>query len=97
MVWILSLFCLPMLPRLRDRRKPAGVRRGWRVARGNPAGIVRANAALQRGSFHQANPAPGRIRMFLLHAFADFLIPQWKRTHRVKRGGEMRCLSQSWR
>ena len=37
-------------------------------------------------------PRPGGIRMFLLHAFADFLIPQWKRTHRVKRGGEMRCL-----
>ncbi len=42
---------------------------------------------LQKGSFELADPARGRFRTFLLTSLQHFLSDQWKRAHRVKRGG----------
>ena len=48
---------------------------------------------LQRGRFRVADPGRGRFRTFLLHALEHFLINEWKRAHRLKRGGETPSLS----
>lgn len=43
---------------------------------------------LQKDYFQRANPARGRFRSFLLSSLDHFLVNQWKRSHRQKRGGE---------
>ncbi|HOX00826.1 MAG TPA: sigma-70 family RNA polymerase sigma factor [Candidatus Paceibacterota bacterium] len=48
---------------------------------------------LQKGGLRSANPGRGRFRTFLLHAIEHFLINEWKRAHRLKRGGGAQCLS----
>jgi RNA polymerase sigma factor (sigma-70 family) len=49
---------------------------------------------LRKGYFHLANPARGKFRTFLLHALEHFLVNEWKRAQRIKRGGgTMRLLS----
>jgi RNA polymerase sigma factor (sigma-70 family) len=48
---------------------------------------------LEKRSFTLADPARGRFRTFLLHALEHFLINEWKRAHRLKRGGEGHCMS----
>ncbi|HRZ58003.1 MAG TPA: sigma-70 family RNA polymerase sigma factor [Candidatus Paceibacterota bacterium] len=42
---------------------------------------------LQKKSFSLANPARGRFRTFLLKSLQHFLTDDWKRDHRLKRGG----------
>ncbi len=42
---------------------------------------------LEKSSFALADPARGRFRTFLLKSIQHFLADDWKRTHRVKRGG----------
>lgn len=48
---------------------------------------------MEKGSFGLADLARGRFRTFLLHALEHFLVNEWKRAHRIKRGGETTCLS----
>ena len=48
---------------------------------------------VEKGSFELADPARGRFRTFLLHALEHFLINEWKRAHRLKRGGGKPSLS----
>ena len=47
---------------------------------------------LEKRSIKLADPARGRFRTFLLHALEHFLINEWKRAHRLKRGGEGGCI-----
>ncbi|HEY5911395.1 MAG TPA: sigma-70 family RNA polymerase sigma factor [Verrucomicrobiae bacterium] len=47
---------------------------------------------LQKDYFRLADPARGRFRTFLLHALEHFVINEWKRAHRLKRGGGAVCL-----
>ena len=42
---------------------------------------------LEKKSFGLADPGRGRFRTFLLHALDHFLVNEWKRAHRFKRGG----------
>jgi len=42
---------------------------------------------LRKGGLRSAHPGRGRFRTFLLHAIEHFLINEWKRAHRLKRGG----------
>ena len=42
---------------------------------------------LEKKSFSVADPARGRFRTFLLKSLQHFLIDDWKRAHRLKRGG----------
>jgi RNA polymerase sigma factor (sigma-70 family) len=42
---------------------------------------------LNHGAFDKADPARGRFRTFLLKSFQHFLADDWKKTHRIKRGG----------
>ncbi len=42
---------------------------------------------LRKRSFSLADPARGRFRVFLLKSLQHFLADDWKRTHRLKRGG----------
>ncbi|HEY8961584.1 MAG TPA: sigma factor-like helix-turn-helix DNA-binding protein, partial [Luteolibacter sp.] len=44
-----------------------------------------------------ADPARGRFRAFLLGSFKNYLINEWQREHRLKRGGFARHLSVDWR
>jgi RNA polymerase sigma-70 factor (ECF subfamily) len=39
-----------------------------------------------------ADPKRGRFRTFLLHALEHFMINEWKRAQRLKRGGGVACL-----
>jgi RNA polymerase sigma-70 factor (ECF subfamily) len=48
---------------------------------------------LEKEYFHRASPARGRFRTFLLHSLQNFLVNEWKRTQRVKRGGGSASLS----
>jgi DNA-directed RNA polymerase specialized sigma24 family protein len=48
---------------------------------------------LQNRHFRMADPGRGRFRTFLLHGLEHFLINEWKRAHRLKRGGGMPSLS----
>jgi RNA polymerase sigma factor (sigma-70 family) len=48
---------------------------------------------LEKRGFGRADPARGRFRTFLLHALQYFLINEWKRAQRLKRGGGRLCLS----
>ncbi len=48
---------------------------------------------LQKAYFRLADPARGRFRTFLLHSLSHFLVNEWKRTQRVKRGGGAACIS----
>ncbi len=48
---------------------------------------------LRKEYFRLAHRDRGRFRTFLLHALEHFLINEWKRAHRLKRGGETTCLS----
>ena len=48
---------------------------------------------LQKEYFRLADPRRGRFRTFLLHALDHFLVNEWKRAQRVKRGGGTPCLS----
>jgi len=48
---------------------------------------------LRKGGLRVADPGRGRFRTFLLHALEHFLINEWKRGHRVKRGGGTLSLS----
>ena len=48
---------------------------------------------LQKGHFRVADPGRGRFRTFLLHGLEHFLINEWKRAHRLKRGGGTPSLS----
>jgi RNA polymerase sigma-70 factor (ECF subfamily) len=43
---------------------------------------------LKNESFSLADPARGRFRTFLLKSVQHFLSDEWKREHRVKRGGD---------
>ncbi len=47
---------------------------------------------LQHEYLRLADPRRGRFRTFLLHALEHFIINQWKRTQRLKRGGGAACL-----
>lgn len=40
-----------------------------------------------KGTFSVADPARGRFRTFLLKSLQHFLADEWKRAHRIKRGG----------
>ncbi len=42
---------------------------------------------LEKEYLRRANPARGRFRTFLLHSLEHFLVNEWKRGHRLKRGG----------
>jgi RNA polymerase sigma-70 factor (ECF subfamily) len=42
---------------------------------------------LEKQSFSLADPTRGRFRMFLLKSMQRFLADDWKRAHRLKRGG----------
>jgi RNA polymerase sigma factor (sigma-70 family) len=42
---------------------------------------------VEKRSFGVANPARGRFRTFLLKSLQHFLADDWRRAHRVKRGG----------
>jgi DNA-directed RNA polymerase specialized sigma24 family protein len=42
---------------------------------------------LESDSFGRADPDKGRFRSFLLGALKHFLINEWQREHRLKRGG----------
>jgi RNA polymerase sigma-70 factor (ECF subfamily) len=44
---------------------------------------------LQKDYFRLADPARGRFRSFLLRSLDHFLVNEWKRSHRQKRGGEV--------
>ena len=48
---------------------------------------------LEKRFFTLADPARGRFRSFLLLALERFLINEWKRAHRLKRGGEGHWMS----
>jgi RNA polymerase sigma-70 factor (ECF subfamily) len=48
---------------------------------------------LQKQYFRLADRARGRFRTFLLHALEHFLVNEWKRSQRLKRGGGAPCLS----
>lgn len=48
---------------------------------------------LQKAAFRLADPARGRFRTFLLHSLSNFLVNEWKRSQRVKRGGGAACVS----
>jgi RNA polymerase sigma factor (sigma-70 family) len=48
---------------------------------------------LQKDYFRLADPARGRFRTFLLHALERFVINEWKKAHRLKRGGGAALLS----
>jgi RNA polymerase sigma factor (sigma-70 family) len=48
---------------------------------------------LRKRSFGLAIPARGKFRTFLLHSLQNFLANEWKRAHRLKRGGDTTCLS----
>lgn len=43
---------------------------------------------LKNESFSLADPARGRFRTFLLKSVQHFLSDEWKREHRIKRGGD---------
>ncbi len=42
---------------------------------------------LRKRSFSLADPSRGRFRVFLLKSLQHFLADDWKRAHRIKRGG----------
>ncbi len=42
---------------------------------------------IEKRSFSRADPARGHFRSFLLKSLQHFLADEWKRAHRVKRGG----------
>jgi RNA polymerase sigma-70 factor (ECF subfamily) len=42
---------------------------------------------LESDSFSRADPRKGRFRSFLLGALKHFLVNEWQRAHRLKRGG----------
>ena len=44
-------------------------------------------------SFRLADPARGRFRTFLLKSLQNFLADDWRRAHRLKRGGDMTVIS----
>ena len=48
---------------------------------------------LQKGYFHLADRTRGRFRTFLVHALEHFLINEWKRGQRIRRGGGRVCFS----
>ena len=48
---------------------------------------------LRKGYFRLADPKRGRFRTFLLHALEHFVINEWKRAQRVKRGGGVALVS----
>ncbi len=48
---------------------------------------------LQKDYFRLADPKRGRFRTFLLHALEHFVTNEWKRAHRLKRGGGAAVLS----
>jgi RNA polymerase sigma factor (sigma-70 family) len=48
---------------------------------------------LASDSFGRADPAKGRFRSFLLGALKHFLVNEWQREHRLKRGGGCLFLS----
>lgn len=48
---------------------------------------------LEQGSFARADPTRGRFRSFLLKSLQHFLLDDWKRAHRAKRGGGMALLA----
>ncbi len=48
---------------------------------------------LQKDYFRLADPHRGRFRTFLLHALEHFVINEWKKAHRLKRGGGAALLS----
>jgi RNA polymerase sigma-70 factor (ECF subfamily) len=47
---------------------------------------------LRKGSLGAADPARGKFRTFLLHALERFLVNEWKRARRLKRGGGVPAL-----
>lgn len=50
---------------------------------------------LERNLLENLDPAKGRFRTFLLTCLERFLIDQWARDHRLKRGGGLRIVSLS--
>jgi len=48
---------------------------------------------LRNQKFGLADRGRGRFRTFLLHALEHFLVNEWKRNQRLKRGGGAQCLS----
>lgn len=48
---------------------------------------------LRKQAFGSAEPARGRFRTFLLKSLQNFLADDWKRTHRLKRGGDSIAIS----
>ena len=48
---------------------------------------------LQKNYFAKADPDRGKFRTFLLRSMKNFLVNEWKRAGRVKRGGDLTFLS----
>jgi RNA polymerase sigma factor (sigma-70 family) len=48
---------------------------------------------LEKNSVANADPARGKFRTFLLSSFKNFLVNEWKRAGRLKRGGGLAFLS----
>src|SRR5439155_16945951 len=48
---------------------------------------------LEKNYFAKADPERGRFRTFLLRSMKNFLVNEWKRAGRLKRGGDLTFLS----
>jgi RNA polymerase sigma factor (sigma-70 family) len=48
---------------------------------------------LEKNSFAKADPDRGKFRTFLLGSLKNFLVNEWKRAGRLKRGGDLTFLS----
>jgi RNA polymerase sigma factor (sigma-70 family) len=68
-------------------------RRGYRVEDAQDLTQQFFAHVLKKGSFGLANPARGKFRTFLLHSLQNFLANEWKKAHRIKRGGDITCFS----
>jgi DNA-directed RNA polymerase specialized sigma24 family protein len=51
---------------------------------------------LERNSFDGLSAEKGKVRAFLLASLKNFLVNEWKRSHRQKRGGGAQTLSLDW-
>jgi RNA polymerase sigma-70 factor (ECF subfamily) len=52
---------------------------------------------LEKNGVEGLNAERGRFRAFLLASLKHFLINEWKKTQRIKRGGQVEILSLDWK
>ena len=52
---------------------------------------------LERNYLRLADPNRGRFRTFLLTSLKHFLINEWKKSQRIKRGGDAAVFSLDWK